>query len=178
MNRLSFFVIMFLIIISFADNSKAQDTSIKHKRAYGFGVGLGFGGMSAVGRTNSNFGFSLNGRIGNHFLIMAEVNPLPVNSPVMDKSFNAFNTFLSLSLGRTFRLQPGLGLQFRTWSGSERVEKSDIGPIICIDAGYEFQKFDKYSLVIEFVYRNSLIELEGSVGSKFKGLQIVALKKK
>jgi hypothetical protein len=178
MNRLSFFLIVSVIIISFADNSKAQDTSIRDKRAYGFGVGLGFGSMSVGDNTNSNFSLSVNGRIGNHFLLIAEINPLPVKSPVMDESFNAFNIFLSPSFGRTFRLQPGLGLQFRTWSGSEKVENSDVGPIICIDAGYEFQKYDKYSLAIEFVYRNSLIELEGSVASEFIGLQIVALRKR
>jgi hypothetical protein len=178
MNRLSCLLIVLIIFISFVANSKAQETNIRGEIAYGFGIGLGFGSMSVGDNSNSNIGLSLNGHIGNHFLLMVEVNPLPVKSPVMDESFNAFNNILSPSFGKTFRLRTGLGLQFRIWSGSEKVENIDIGPIICIDAGYEFRKSDKYSLVIEIVFRNSLIEIEGSVTSKFIGLQIVALSKK
>jgi hypothetical protein len=178
MNRLSFYLMVSALILSFADNSNAQKTSTIDKRVYGFGIGLGLGSMSVGDITNSDFGLTLNGRIGNHFLLMAECNPLPVKSPVINESFIAFNIFLAPSFGRTFRLQPGLGVQFRTWSGSDQVENSDIGPILSMDAGYEFKKYEKYSLVIEFVYRNSLIEVEGSVESKFIGLQIVVLRKR
>jgi len=177
MNRISVILIGSIMTINFAANSNAQETDIGSKRTLGYGIGLGSGSMSVGINSNSNFGLSLNGRIGNHFLLMVEVNPLRVKSPVMDESFNAFNIILGPSFGETFRLRPCLGLQFRTWSGSKKVTNHDTGPLIGIDAGYEFYKSEKYSLLIEFVFRNSLIELEGSVTSKFIGFQIVALRK-
>ena len=178
MNRLFFILMTSVIFISLTDKSKAQETGTGDQRAYGFGVGLGYGTMSVGQNANSNFGLSLNGRIGNHWLLIGEINPLQVKSPVLDESFNAFNFFLAHGFGTTFRFQPGLGIQYRTWSGSEKVENSDIGPIICLDASYEFQKYDNYSLAIEFVYRTSPIELEGNVGAGYAGLQIVVLRLK
>jgi hypothetical protein len=175
MKRPPFVLITSIIFICFVFSSKAQETSTRSRIA--LGAGLGFAGMSAGNHSNSNLGLSLAGQLGNHFLLMVEANPLRVKNPVMDESFNAFNIILSPSFGKAFRLRPGLGLQSRIWSGSKKVENFDAGPVICLDAGYEFRKSDQTSLVLEFVFRNSLIEIEGSVTSTFIGLQIVALGK-
>jgi hypothetical protein len=170
-----FYLIIFIVIISFMTNSKAQDNKNKHERTFGCGVGIGIGSMSVGEKSSSNLGLSLNGRIGRRFLLMVELNPRNVNNPVIDESFNAYNVILSISFFEPIKLRPGLGLQFRTWSGSKKVALSDTGPLFSFDVSFEILKSDKYSLAIEIYCRSSIIEFEGSVSSSFTGLQVVAL---
>ena len=147
-------------------------------RAYGIGLGLGSGSMSVGDDRQSTFGASVLGRIGldsrNRFLAVAEVNPLAVGSPVADEAFRAVNVLVAVSLGNRFKVRPSVGWQFRFWSGSQQVESSDSGPLIGLEAGPEFRVGPGLTLSPEFVFRASMVELEGSVGSQFIGVQLVA----
>ena len=177
MNRFSFFVIVSAFITLAGAIANAQEVRQRSERVFGFGLGFGTGRMSVGDKTNSNFGISLLGRVGidsrNRFLLVAEINPLEVESPVLDESFRAFNILLSLNLGKSFKVRPTLGFQRRSWSGEERVTDTEIDIVLGIDVGYEFRRTENFSLSPEVVYRWTIIEFEGSVTSGFIGLQIV-----
>jgi hypothetical protein len=91
----------------------------------------------------------------------------------MDESFRAANILLAYSIGKAFKVRPAIGIQFRSWSGEERVTGSDATLVVGLDAGPEFRVNPRFSILPEVVLRYSLIEPEGSVGSRFIGLQLV-----
>lgn len=171
-------VLSVAVLASVAMASEAQQGQSGSGRAFGFGLGLGVAAMSVGDESNSTLGGSILGRVGldsrNRFLLMAEFNPLRVDSPVLDESFRAINVLLAFSVGKSFKVRPGLGVQFRSWSGRERVESSDSGLLLGVDAGPELRVNQRLSISPEVVFRFSAIELEGSVGSRFIGVQLVA----
>lgn len=172
-------VLSMAVLASVATTSEAAEQGPPGKRrAFGFGVGLGAAAMSVGSDSNSTLGASILGRVGidsrNRFLVIAEFNPLRVGSPVLAESFRAINVLVAFGVGRSFKVRPGLGVQFRSWSGGERVEPSDSGLLLSVDGGPEFRRSDRFSLSPEIVFRWSVIEVEGSVGSRFIGLQVVA----
>ena len=61
-------------------------------------------------------------------------------------------------------------MQFRSWSGDETVEDTDIGFAIGAALGYEFRVTPRFSLTAEAVFRETAIEFEGSVGTSLLGL--------
>ncbi|HLA78298.1 MAG TPA: hypothetical protein VJU18_12015 [Vicinamibacteria bacterium] len=105
---------------------------------------------------------------------MAEFNPLGTESPVLDESFRAVNVLLGFSVGKSFKVRPSLGAQFRSWSGRERVEARDIGVLVGVDVGPELRVDQRLSIAPGVSFRYSLVEVEGRVGSRFIGLQVVA----
>jgi len=160
-----------------ATASEAQEGKPANARALGFGMGVGTASMSVGDSRNSVVGASILGRIGidsrNRFLLIAEFNPAQVTNPVMDESFSAVNVLLGFGIGKSFKVRPSLGMQFRSWSGEERVTDSDATLLVGLDIGPEFRLSPRFSLSPELVFRYSLIELESSVGSRFIGLQLV-----
>ena len=161
-----------------ATSSEAQQRPSGSGRALGLGVGLGVAGMSVGGDNNSVLAASVLGRVGidsrNRFLLVAEFNPFEVDSPAAEESFRDVNVLVAVSLGRSFKVRPGLGVQFRWWSGTERVESSDSGLVLSVDAGPELRRSERFSLSPEILFRWSVIEVEGTVTSWLIGLQIVA----
>jgi hypothetical protein len=133
--------------------------------------------MSVGDSRTTTGGVSISGRIGidsrNRLLLMAEFNPIEVTNPVMDESFRAANILLAFSIGKAFRVRPAMGIQFRSWSGDERVTDSDATLLVGLDAGPEVRVSPRFSILPEVVLRYSLIEFEGGVGSRFIGLQLV-----
>jgi hypothetical protein len=158
-------------------NAMAQANRQEDLRAVGFGVGIGKGTMSVGDKSKFDQGASLHGRLGlspgDHVLLMAEINPSRVTSPILDESFRAYNLLLALSLGKNLRLRPSLGVQFRSWSGSERVESSDLGPLFGLDLGYELKLAGNFSLFPEVIARCSVIQWDGGVNASFVGVQVV-----
>ncbi|MGH7492224.1 MAG: hypothetical protein ACREOO_07505 [bacterium] len=158
-------------------NAIAQASSEEDPRAFGLGLSIGKGTMNVGDESKSNQVVSLHGRLGvspgDHVLLMAEFNPTRVTSPILDESFQAYNLLFALSLGKSLRLRPSLGVQFRSWSGSERVESSDLGPLFGIDVGYELKLARNLSLSPELVARWAIIQFEGAVTSSFVGVQVV-----
>ena len=156
---------------------EAQQAGSVNRRAVSFGIGGGSAAMSVGDHRTTTGGVSISGRIGfdsrNRLLLMAEFNTAEVANPVMDESFRAANILLGYSIGKAFRVRPAIGIQFRSWSGDERVTDSDATLVVGLDAGHEVRVSPRFSISPEVVLRYSLIELEGSVGSRFIGLQLV-----
>lgn len=168
-------------LVMLASGALASEATEGHSgrgRAFGFGLGLGAAAMSVGDDSNWALGASVQGRIGldpgNRLLLMAEFNPLGTESPVRDESFRAVNVLLGFSVGKSFRVRPSLGAQFRYWSGRERVEASDIGVLVGVDAGPELRVDRRLSISPEVSFRYSTVEVEGRVGSRFIGVQVVA----
>jgi hypothetical protein len=155
----------------------AQEAGPANRQAVGLGVGGGSAAMSVGDRRTTTGGVSISGRIGidsrNRLLVMAEFNTAEVANPVMDESFRAVNILLGYGIGKAFRVRPAIGIQVRSWSGDERVTDSDATLVVGLDAGPEFRVSPRFSISPEVVLRYSLIEFEGSVGSRFIGLQVV-----
>ncbi len=168
-----------VFIVTFVASAAADDAQqAQPGHGKGLGLGLGRGAMSVGDETRSSFGASLLGHLSldsrNRFILTAEVNPLKVSSPIIDESLRAINLLLGFNIGRSFRVRPGIGVQFRSWSGSQRVVPRDFGPLLGLDAGPQLRRGRRVSLSPEVVLRSSLIELEGGVGSSFIGVQLVA----
>jgi hypothetical protein len=146
-------------------------------RALGVGAILGLGSMSIGGDGRSSFVAGVSARIGldsrNRFLLMAEVQPVGVRSPIADESFTAVNLLMGFGFGTSFKIRPVVGVQLRSWSGSQRVEARDAGLVLGVDAGPELRLTDTLSLSPEAVFRFSSIEVEGDVRSQLIGLQCV-----
>jgi hypothetical protein len=159
-----------------ADPATAQPEPLEG-RAIGVGVSLGAGSMSVSGGSDYNFVAGLVARVGldsrNRYQVIAEYQPTKVSSPIIDESFTAFNLMAGFTFGKTVKVRPVIGAQFRSWTGSERVEAYDSGLLVGLDLGRELRLSDTVSLSPELVLRYSLVELEGSVGSSFVGVQCV-----
>lgn len=67
---------------------------------------------------------------------------------------------------------PALGLQFRDWSGPDKVTDSDTGLALGLSVGLERRINDVYVFIPELVWQISQVELEGSVGSAMLGIQV------
>lgn len=168
--KIVFLIALWSTIIS------AQGICQRHQIGLGVGLGAGVGTMSVTDQSKSDLGINLQGRLViDRMVFMTEVNPLEVRNPVMDESFRATNILLSVDIGKNLKLRPGAGIQYRFWSGKEKVENSDFGILFTIDIGYEIKKTSTFSILPELVARWSLIEIEGGVASRFIGLQIVGL---
>ena len=105
--------------------------------------------------------------------LIAEFHPMKVESPIIDEAFTSVNLLAGRSFGRTFKVRPAVGVQYRSWSGGQQVEASDWGLLLGLDMGPELRPSDTVSLSPELVLRYSSIEIEGSVGSRLIGLQCV-----
>jgi hypothetical protein len=166
------------VVASAASAGHAETGQRGDGREFGIGLGAGSASMSVGDESKRTFGASIIGRIGldsrNRVLLIAEFSPLGVDNPVADESFRAFNVLLGLSIGRSFKVRPSLGWQFRFWSGSQKVEGSDSGLVLGLDVGPEIRLNPKLSLSPEAVLRLSQIEFEGSVSGGFIGVQLVA----
>lgn len=152
-------------------------TGLPRARALSLGVGIGPGTMAVAGHSAARFVPSLVARIGvdpgNRLQLIAELQPAQVKSPSADESFTATNLMVGVSLGQATRVRLGLGVQYRSWSGSQQVVAHDGGPLVGLDLGHEMRLSDRLSLTGELTFRSSLIELEGGVSSRFVGLDCV-----
>lgn len=161
-----------------AQVGRAQEAPSPNQRAFGVGLGAGSAAMSVGSQRSTTPGLTIAGRLGidarNRLLVIAEFSPAQVDSPVLQESFRAVNLLLAFGIGKSFKVRPGLGIQFRSWSGSERVTDNDATLLFALDAGPEFRVSPTLSISPEAVLRYSMIELEGSVGSRFIGVQLVA----
>jgi hypothetical protein len=145
-------------------------------RELALSVGCGSSAMSVGGDTRHTVTPSLSGRVGldqrGRFVLIAEVQPAGVHSPIADEAFAAANLLAGASIGRSLRLRLVAGVQLRWWSGPQRVEASDAGPVVGADLGYVFRLSDRLTLAPELVWRGSVIELEGDVRDSYAGVQL------
>lgn len=157
----------------------AQTGQPAERRAFGIGVGLGSGSFSVGDETNRKFNAAIVGRLGldarNRFLLMAELYPVGVTSPVADETARAVGFLLGFNLGGKVKVRPCLGWQFASWSGSEKIEDSSSGPLVGLDIGPEFRVNPRLSLSVEGVYRLTGVEIEGNVRAGYIGVQLMAL---
>jgi hypothetical protein len=133
--------------------------------------------MSVGGSADATFVAGVVARVGldsrNRLQLIGEYQPTRVSSAILDESYTAINVLAGYTLGKDVRVRPGIGWQFRSWSGSQRVTESDSGLLLGLDVGSELRLTDTLSLSPELVFRTSVIELEGSVSSTFVGVQCV-----
>jgi len=144
-------------------------------RELAFSVGCGSAAMSVGDDTRHTLVPSLSARVGldrrGRFALIAEVQP-GAHSPIADESFAAANLLAGASFGRALRLRLVAGVQLRWWSGPQRVEASDAGPVVGADLGYVFRLRDRLTLAPELVWRGSVIEIEGNVRDSYAGVQL------
>ena len=145
-------------------------------RELAFSVGYGSSAMSVGGDARRTLMPSLSARVGldrrGRFALIAEAQPAGTHSPIADESFSAANVLAGASLGRSLRLRLVAGVQLRWWSGPQRVEANDAGPVVGADLGYVFRLSDRVTLAPELVWRGSVIEVEGDVRDSYAGFQL------
>ena len=135
----------------------------------GAGVGFGVGTMSVGPRSRSELGLVVLGEIGSSssghrkWFVEVAAELFEVPSPVMDEAYQAFTGLIRRSFGSDLSVTPGVGIQYRNWSGSERVEASDEGLAIGLSVAVSRRLNDSLVLLPEISWMYSGIELEGSV---------------
>lgn len=157
--------------------SETVESDTEEGRAFGVGAALGAGRMGVSGSSSSTFVAGFSARLGldsrNRYQLIGELQPMKVESPIIDESFTSANVLLGYRIGQRFRIRPAAGVQFRWWSGAQRVTASDWGLLLGLDVGRDLRLSDTVSLSPELVLRWSLIEPEGDVSSSFVGGQCV-----
>jgi hypothetical protein len=112
------------------------------------------------------------------FALELEFHPYTVPSPVIDEGFRAFYALagLRLPLESHVYLLPALGLQFRFWTGSQRVTGSDYGPALGVVLGASLRLDANTTLSPELAYRTALIELKGSVSTRVLAARVLIVR--
>ncbi len=135
----------------------------------GLGAHLARGSMS-VGRDDASAtGLSVTGQVGTaragyrRWLVELDAQLFETPSPVLDERYRAVSVLVRRSLGRDLFLAPGAGVQYRSWSGPERVESSDVGVVLGASAGVRVI-VGGWSVLPEISFLWSPIETQGSVG--------------
>jgi hypothetical protein len=108
-------------------------------------------------------------------VLEVDLQPRKVQNPSRAEAFTSLYFLVSVQwhLGPRFYLRPGLGTQFRSWSGSDPVTSADAGGAIGLSAGYDLVLRPGFRLSPELFWRGAIIELEGNVGASLSGLSIV-----
>lgn len=139
-------------------------------------VGCGSGSMAVGDSKHSQLVPTLSARVGldrrSRFVLAGEWQPAHVASPIADEAFAAGNLLAGVAFGSRLRIRLLAGAQFRRWSGSQITETSDTGPVLGADLSYDLRVSDRLTLTPELVWRGSVVEVEGSVGSSFAGAQL------
>jgi hypothetical protein len=142
------------------------------------GVGFGTGSMSVGGDSESEQGVAPFVEIGvtrsgfRTWFLEADVHAFEVPSPVLSEAYRSTRVMLGRSIGKEVYFAPALGLEYRKWSGPERVEDSDLGLALGLAAGAALRLTDRLTMRPELIWRSSVIELEGSVSSRLLGLRM------
>ena len=147
---------------------------------YFFGgvVGLGLGGMSVGGESESQAGVILGAEFGSHrdgyrrWFVDASSQLFDVPNPGLEEAFRAVTVMVGRSFGSEVFFAPVLGIEYRSWSGPEQVEPSDLGLAIGISAGAALPVGRAWSVVPELRLQTSSIALEGSVSSRLVALRV------
>lgn len=168
-----------LALLTIAGLAQAQAHASKRGGTFGFGLGFGRAGFAVGQLSNDETGVALHARFGaglserTLFLLAAEVQPFKVENPVAAESYSSFYLLPSLQiyLSKAFYVRPGLGLQFRSWSGESAITNSDSGPAFGLALGREIRLTPQWALAPEFVAHWAVVEFEGSVSASFYGVQ-------
>lgn len=148
----------------------------------GIGTGLGLGSMSVGGRGDSATGLLLSAHLAfgrtrsSAWVLELSGQAFEVPNPVIDEEYRAVTFLLKRSIGSALILSPALGLDFRTWSGPERVQSSDTGLTLGLGVGIPISISDSLILLPEIAGQTSLIELEGSVSGRLVSLRVSVVK--
>lgn len=172
-------MLAFLLILM-SENAQTQERVSRQGLALGAGMGFGRAGITVGQQSNDQTGVAIHGRIGvgmsDHVLLLlaAEIQPFNVENPARAEAFSSFYLLPSLQiyLSDAFYLRPGIGLQFRSWSGEDPVAGSDSGPALGLALGHEFRLAPRLTLAPELVAHWALIEFEGNVTASFYGIQL------
>jgi hypothetical protein len=155
---------------------RAQDLPTRSSFSLAGGIGVARGTFSLGDSRRSATGFSGIGRFRYRILVIdLESHPYAVPNPVADERFSSVYALpgLWLRLGRRAYLLPAIGLQFRHWSGSERIETTDAGVALGAALGARLPLGHRTTVGPEFAFRWALIEVEGSVTTHVLSLRLV-----
>jgi hypothetical protein len=176
--------ILLALVASANGVAGAQEDAARRGLVLGAGLGYGSANLTVTEQSNSESGLIGHGRIGmalsprTALLLDVQLNPFKVASPILAEEFWSVDALVSLQVysargGGGFYLQPGLGLQHRRWSGPERVNPAETGLALGLAAGYELRLGHQLALAPEALWRWALIEVEGSVTTRFLGLRLI-----
>ncbi|MDQ3950840.1 MAG: hypothetical protein M3282_10895 [Gemmatimonadota bacterium] len=160
-------------------NAGAQESPAAG-RLLGLGIGFARAGMSVGGESGRASGLTAHGRIGlptarrTMLMLDVELQPFEVTNPVGAEAFRA--TYVLVALQRYFTkrvyARAGAGIQFRQWSGAQRVTSSDAGVAVGAAFGAEMPLRGALVLTPEVVFNGAFIEAEGSVSASLVGVRL------
>ena len=143
-------------------------------RAWFVGGGAGFGwGSLLVGEDRQigvEDGMTLLAQVGliepaNQRLawfLEAEAQLFDVPHPLVDEYFQAYRALVRRSFFGPFYLTPGIGAEYRRWSGPERQEESDFGPVLAVGFGRPVAMDEALVLMPEIYWSFAFLRREES----------------
>jgi hypothetical protein len=135
------------------------------------GLGLGSGSMTVGGRSGSTTGITLNAGLGP---FEVEFQPFSVPNPAGGEQFRSLYILIGprIRLSKPVYIRPAIGLQLRSWSGSNPVTSNDQGIAIGVLAAYQLPLASSWTLTPEVAGRWAVIELKGNVTARLVGLRV------
>ena len=159
----------------------ALPTSTAAGQAFGVGTAAAISNFSVGSQSNRGTGITVfaflartDGGIRRQY-VEAEATLFEPRSPVLDEALRALTVRGHIVLGSDWFVAPGVGGQFRSWSGSERVEESDWGPVFALEAGFAYPLGGGPTLIPTLLGQWSGIQLEGSVAVSLLELRVALM---
>lgn len=148
----------------------------------GGGAGFGWGTLEVDSDFGSRSGPVVVGQVGlsrsglRTWSVEVEVQPFRVPSPVRDERFRAWRALVRRSFGSPFFVAPGVGLEYRGWSGNERVEGFDTGLVVAVGAGRYVRLDDAIVLLPAISWSYSPVDRGASASGAGVSLRVSVLR--
>jgi hypothetical protein len=172
-----------LLALALATNAAlASSQEAERSGFFGFGLGLANGTMSVGGSTDSASGLIVSGQVGTassgfrRWIVEVTAQGFEVPNPARAEAYRAVSFLVRRSLGSDVFVAPGLGVDYRSWSGPDPWEPSDIGLTLAVSLGIARRISDTLVLVPEIGFQTSSIELEGSVSGRLLSIRASLLR--
>lgn len=171
-----------LMAQSAPESRTGEATSSRSSTFLGVGTGLGLGSMSVGGRGDSGSGLLLSAHVAfgetrsSAWVLEVTGQAFEVPNPGLNEQYRAVTLLLKRSFGSEFMASPALGFDFRSWSGPERVESTDVGPTLSLGIGVPVPISESLIILPEIAAQTSLIEVEGSVSGRLISLRVSMVK--
>lgn len=148
----------------------------------GLGTGLGMGTMRVGNEGESATGLLLTGQFAvgrgavRTWVLELAGQAFKVPNPVREEEYRAVSFMVRRAFGSGPFIAPGLGVDYRKWSGPDPWEPSDLGLTLGLNMGLMIPVSERWHALPELSLQVSHIELEGSVSGRLMSLRVTLLR--
>ncbi len=148
----------------------------------GLGTGLGLGTMRVGNDGESATGLLLTGQFAvgrgaaRTWVMEVTGQAFKIPNPVREEEYRAVSFMVRRAFGSGPFVAPGLGIDYRKWSGPDPWEPSDLGLTLGLNLGLVIPVSERLHALPELSLQVSHIETEGSVSGRLVSLRVTLLR--